>query len=83
MKTKVTLTRVFKKEVVIEVNKDLLKGMNEEQIHDFLIEEYDFGNENELFESAELVEISYIGEVDTDRFDIEDDNGKVVYGGHL
>ena len=87
MKTIVTLTRVFKKEVEIEIPKDLLKGMNEEQIHTFLMEEYVFEDEDKLFESAELVQIDFeedsLNEADTDRFDIEDDNGKKIYGGHL
>ena len=87
MRATVTLTRVFKKEVVIEINKELLKGMDEEQIHDFLMEEYDYEDEDKLFENAELVQIDFnedsLHEADTDRFDIEDDNGENIYGGHL
>ena len=87
MKTTVTLTRVFKKEVVIEVNKELLKGMDEEQIHTFLMKEYDYKDEDKLFENAELVQIGFnensLNEADTDRFDIENDNGENIYGGHL
>ena len=87
MKAIVTLTRVFKKEVTIEINKDLLKGMNEEQIQTFLMEEYEREDEDKLFENAELVQIDFdedsLNEADTDRFDIEDDNGIHIYGGHI
>jgi len=82
-----SLTRVYKKEIQIVVDKDLLKGMNEEQIQTFLMEEYGYEDEDKLFENAELVQIGFgensLNEADTDRFDIEDDNGNNVYGGHL
>ena len=87
MRATVTLTRVFKKEVTIEISKDLLKGMNEEQIQTFLMEEYEREDEDKLFENAELVQIDFdeysLNEADTDRFDIEDDNGTHIYGGHI
>ena len=87
MKTTVTLTRVFKKEVTIGISKDLLKSMNEEQIQTFLMEEYKYEEEDKLFENAELVQIDFdedsLNEADTDRFDIEDDDGNNIYGGHL
>ena len=87
METTVSLTRVYKKEITIVVDQDLLKGMNEEQIQTFLIEKYQYKDEDVLFENAELVQIGFdedsLSEADTDRFDIKDDNGKNVYGGHL
>jgi len=85
--TTVSLTKVYKKEIQIVVDQDLLKGMNEEQIQTFLMEEYEYEDEDKLFENAELVQIGFrqnsLNEADTDRFDIEDDNGNNVYGGHL
>jgi hypothetical protein len=87
MKTIVSLTRVFKKEVTIEISKDLLKGMDEDQIQTFLMEEYEHEDEDKLFENAELVQIDFdedsLNEADTDRFDIEDGNGNNIFGGHL
>lgn len=87
MKTIVTLTRVYKKEVTIGINEDLLKGMDEEQIQTFLTEKYEPEDEDKLFENAELVQIDFdedsLNEADTDRFDIEDSKGNNIYGGHL
>jgi len=87
MKTTITLTRLFKKEVKIEVDKELLKGMDEEQIETFLMEDYNCANEEELFDKAEFIQIDFdedsLGEFDTNRFDIEDEKGNNIYGGHL
>jgi hypothetical protein len=87
MKTIVTLTKVFKKEVKIEVDKELLKGMSEEQIHTFLTENYNYPNEDKLFDEAEFIEIGFsedsLSEADTNRFDIKDENGNNIYGGHI
>lgn len=87
MKTTITLTRLYKKEVVIEVNKDDLVGMTPEQIGESLMAHHD-SDEDELFDEAELQPIEFQEEVrgidaDTDRYDIYDDNGKQIYGGHL
>lgn len=84
MKTTLTLTRVFKKELLIEVDEELIKGMSAEQIGTFLLEQsFDYNAE---FEKAELEQIDFnedsLNEADTDRFDIYD-NGKHIYGGHL
>lgn len=85
MITTVTLTKVFKKEVTIEIDQNLLKGKNEEEIVDFLREEYRY--DDSLFENAELIELEFtensINNVDTDRFDIVNENGEHIYGGHL
>ena len=90
MKTIITLTRVYKKEVQIVVDEELLKGKNEEQITDFLWNEYNYPNEEELedlFENTKFVEISFnedsLSEADTDRYDIEDEEGNIIHGGHL
>jgi|TARA_R110000772_G_scaffold57163_1_gene129666 hypothetical protein len=85
-KVTVTLTRVYMKEVEIEINNDLIKGMTDEEIATFLMEEYSFEEEDELFDKAELEMVSHdedsLATVDTDRFDIYEDD-KQVYGGHL
>jgi len=86
MKTKVTLTRVYKKVVTIEVDEKLLEGKTEEEIGEFLFG-YEFGNEDALFEKAEYQQISFnedsLEEADTDRFDIYNKKGKQIYGGHM
>lgn len=89
MKTvKVTLTRLYKKEVVIEIDKDLIKDIPAEKIDDFLWNEYAIGDADEQFEEAELEGIDFPDnhgyiDADTDRYDVYDENGKQIYGGHL
>ena len=83
MKTIVTLKRFYFKEVEIEVDNKLLRGMELEQISTYLMEEYPYDEEDEEFDKAELqdLEIDYKGRIyeDTNRFDIYED-GKPVYG---
>ena len=55
----VTLTRVYKKEVKIIIDNNLIKEKNDEAIHTFLQEEYEIKNQNELFEKADLKEIPF------------------------
>tara|TARA_Y100000004_G_C8870694_1_gene393148 strand:- start:189 stop:458 length:270 start_codon:yes stop_codon:yes gene_type:complete len=86
-KVTVTLKRFYFKEVKIEVNNELLKGMNHEEISDYLIEEWSHHyDEDALFDKAELddleVDIGGTIQEDTDRYDIYE-NGKQVFGGHL
>ena len=85
MKTIVTLTRGYYKEITVEVNPKLLEGKSEEEIAGFLIDEYEVLNEEELFEKEEYEEMTIEEEsnVDTDRFDIYDEDGNRTYGGHL
>jgi hypothetical protein len=83
MKAIVTLTRMYKKEVEIEVEPNLIKGMSDEEIATFLMEEHDYTMEDDLFELAEFEQVAFDDIVDTDRYDIYNENGKNVYGGHL
>jgi hypothetical protein len=86
MKTIVTLKRFYFKEVEIEIDNELLRGMDCEQISTFLTEEHYIVKEDSLFEDANLeeLEINSKGEIyeDTDRYDIYDGDEQ-VYGGHL
>ena len=88
MKQKVTVTlkRFYFKEVEIEIDNELLKGMSHEEIATYLMEEHSYDNEDELFDKAELddLEIDAGGVIheDTDRYDIYEDDNQ-VYGGHL
>ena len=85
-KTTVTLKRFYFKEVEIEIDTNFLNGKTDEEIADFLMEDYPYEEEEELFENAELEELEIdsngVIEEDTDRFDIYE-NGEQVYGGHL
>jgi len=85
-KVTVTLKRFYFKEVEIEIDNELLKGMGHEEIATYLMEEHRYDNEDELFDKAELddLEIDAGGVIheDTDRYDIYEDD-KQVYGGHL
>ena len=88
MKQKVTVTlkRFYFKEVEIEIDNKLLKGMSNKEIATYLMEEYPYNTEDELFDKAELdnLEIDEGGIIheDTDRYDIYEDDNQ-VYGGHL
>jgi len=87
MEVKVTLKRFYFKEVEIEIDNELLKGMNHEEISDYLIEKWSHHyDEDALFDKAELddLEVDVGGTIqeDTDRYDIYE-NGKQVFGGHL
>ena len=80
MKTVVTLVRKYYKVVEVIVDNSLLEGKNDEEIGDFLIEEWVCKDEEELFNNAELEE----GEPDDDdRYDVYDNDGNQTYGGHL
>jgi hypothetical protein len=85
-KVTVTLTRVFKKEVEVVISDELIKGMTDEEIATFLMEEYDTEGEDKVFENAEYEQIPHeedsLDGVDTDRFDIFEGEKK-TYGGHL
>lgn len=85
-KVTVTLKRFYFKEVEIEIDNELLKGMSHEEIATYLMEEHRYDNEDELFNKAELddLEIDAGGVIyeDTDRYDIYEDDNQ-VYGGHL
>ena len=89
-KVTVTLKRFYFKEVEIDIDNELLKGMSHEEIATYLMEEHRYDNEDELFDKAEIndLEIHAGGVIheDTDRYDIyyECSYGKMqVYGGHL
>ena len=87
MKTTVTLKRFYFKEVEIEIDNELLEGMDHEEISTFLIEEaFPFNKEDEEFDKSELqdLEIDHKGKIseDTDRYDIYEGDEQ-VYGGHL
>mgnify|MGYP003662677618 CR=1 FL=1 len=89
MKTIVTLTRLYAKTLEIEIDNTLLEGMDDEEISTYLMEDYDYGDEDILFDKVEAEQIDfpddngYIDGVDSDRYDIYDDNDKQTYGGHL
>jgi len=85
---KVTLTRLYKKEVVVEVNNEKFANMTEEEIADALMNNCEVDDEDKLFEKAELQQIDFNEEVmgidaDTDRYDIYNEEGEQIYGGHL
>tara|TARA_R110000751_G_scaffold6143_3_gene26671 strand:+ start:914 stop:1198 length:285 start_codon:yes stop_codon:yes gene_type:complete len=94
MKQKVTVTlkRFYFKEVEMEIDNELIKGMSHEEIATYLMEEHPYDTEDELFDKAELDDLeidltlgSFEGGVireDTDRYDIYE-NDKQIYGGHL
>jgi len=86
MKTTITLKRFYFKEVEIEVDNKLLEGMDDEEISDFLIEEYSPQCHEDDFNKVEYqhLEIDHKDKIqeDTDRYDIYR-NGKQVFGGHL
>lgn len=86
-KVTVTLKRFYFKEVEIEIDNELLKGMSHEEIATYLMEEHRYDNEDELFDKAELddLEIDAGGVIheDTDRYDIYGPGKKQIYGGHL
>jgi hypothetical protein len=85
MKTIITLKRFYFKEVEIEIDNELLKGMDVEQISTYLMEEHIYG-EDEAFDKAELEELGVdhegVIEEDTNRYDIYDGDEQ-IYGGHL
>ena len=62
------------------------RSTSREQIATYLMEEYPYEEEEELFKKAKLetLEIDHNNQIltDTDRYDIYE-NGKQVYGGHL
>jgi hypothetical protein len=83
----ITLTRVYKKETVIEINLEdkRFKGLSEDEIVDAIREGVITEEEEEkAFSKEELVMIDTPEEFDgdSDRYDITDNNGE-VYGGHL
>ena len=86
MKTTVTLKRFYFKEVEIEIDNKLLRGMDCEQISTYLMEEHSYSQEDEEFDKAEMqyLEVDNEGNIqeDTDRYDIYDGDEQ-VYGGHL
>ena len=69
MKQKVTVTlkRFYFKEVEIEIDNELLKGMSHEEIATYLMEEHRYNNEDELFDKAELDDL----EIDDIEIEIE------------
>ena len=83
MKTKtiVTLKKFYFKEVELEIDNKILKGMTHKEIADYLIYEWDDDedNEDELFDKAEL---HHCREDDYANYDIYE-NGKPVFGGCL
>ncbi len=88
MKTVVTLKRFYFKEVEIEISNSMLVGKTEEEIADYLVDEYPYYEENELFDKASLQYLDVggaetVGVEDTDRYDIYDEDGNQIYGGHL
>ena len=90
MKTLVTLTRVYKKEVTIEIDPKQLESMGVGAIHAYIDEvfENDTTEINELFEKSEFEKIGFnedyiIEDVDADKFEITDKFDRVLYSGYL
>lgn len=88
MKTVVTLKRFYFKEIEIEISNSMLVGRTEEEIADYLVDEYPYYEEDELFEKASLQYLDVggsetVGVEDTSRYDIYDEDGNQTYGGHL
>tara|TARA_R110002020_G_scaffold188551_1_gene387275 strand:- start:1128 stop:1394 length:267 start_codon:yes stop_codon:yes gene_type:complete len=85
-KVTVTLKRFYFKEVEMEIDNELIKGMSHEQIGDYLVEEHYYHNLENVFKQSEMKVLpkSYLlHPIDaTDRYDIYEDNNQ-VYGGHL
>jgi hypothetical protein len=79
MKATVTCYRTYHKEITydIEIKEDVDKG---EDLCDTLLESIDYALEEWLFNKAEFED----GEpLDTDRYDVYDEEGKQITGGHL
>ena len=88
MKTIVTLKRFYFKEIEIEISNSMLVGKTEEEIADYLVDEYPYYEENDMFDNAKLEHLEVggaetVGTEDTDRYDIYDEDGNLIYGGHL
>ena len=88
MKTVVTLKRFYFKEIEIEISNSMLVGKTEEEIADYLVDEYPYYEENDMFDRAKLESLDVggaetVGVEDTDRYDIYDEDGNQIYGGHL
>jgi len=88
MKTVVTLKRFYFKEIEIEISNSMIVGKTEEEIADYLVDEYPYYEENDMFDHATLQYLEVggaetVGIEDTDRYDIYDEDGNQIYGGHL
>ncbi len=85
MKTLVTITRTYKKELNFYVEEALLEGLTKEQIGDFMISDFEVPQEKEDLLQEQELEPSECNEdtEDGDRYDIYDDKGILIYGGHL
>ena len=81
-KVVLTLMRVYKKTVTVDVSDSRFDGLTDEEIQDILIEEGLRDDEEvvgELFANASLEEFD---NVEGDRYDIYKD-GEQTFGGHL
>ena len=93
MKTIITLTRLYKKEVKFQLDPMLVIGKSREEIGEYLCSfdsPINYEASEDLFNEAEIEIIStphnadeVLEDVVGDRFDIESDKGVPLYGGHL
>ena len=52
MKTVVTLKRFYFKEIEIEISNSMIVGKTEEEIADYLVDEYPYYEENDMFDKC-------------------------------
>ena len=90
MKATITFTRFYAKTETVDVPMNQFKGMTEEEIGDVLTNQYnsepsnlEFPNGFEEITSNVTQDIAEDMGRDTDRFDIYNDAGESIYGGHL
>jgi len=82
MKTTVTLFRYYYKTVKIEIDSDATEGLTPEEIATKLMEEDIVFNDEQVHDTP-LIGMDCTGNNEEDRFDVHDENGNHVYGGHL
>ena len=83
MKTTVTLYRYYSRKQVIEVDIDAIEGLTKEEIADKLHKEEIVIPEFDE-DVADLVSMEVTPrDEQEDRFDIYNDKGEHIYGGHL
>ena len=78
----VTLYRYYYKSIEIEIDEEYLKGLTEEEIAVKLVGE-EIPYDAEAVQEAPIEETDAGENYETDRYDIYDEEGDHIYGGHL
>ena len=82
MEATVTIYRYYFKSIEIKIDPTLLKGLTKEEIAQKLMdEEIEFDSES--VHNTGLEGMDCTGNNESDRFDIFNDKGDHIYGGHL